>query len=358
MRHCLTVGTILPESPRGGEVGRLPARLGSPRPPDLGGREVWNDGVVNLKQGKAMRSSDTRGEIDVTGPPTLAFDLSHFPLYGNLPTAGANGVTMPAESQRSARLVLSLFPGIDLFGRGFELEGFCIVRGPDTLWGGDVRRFHAPEGRFEGIIGGSPCQDFSRARRTPPTGEGVELLGEFLRIVGEAAPDWFLLENVPSVPTIKHAAYRMQRLDVRGSEVGIAQRRLRHFQFGSRLGLSLCFPRPRLDKGNETTAMASEGRRKGRRSWEKFCELQGLPPDFDLPGFTIAEKYKAVGNGVPVPMARRLAGAIRDGLRSPGQSRLCACGCGRPVSRKATSAGPACRKRLERFRKGSCSDAT
>ena len=34
-------------------------------------------------------------------------------------------------SQRSpghAELVLSLFPGVDLLGRGFEAEGFCVVR--------------------------------------------------------------------------------------------------------------------------------------------------------------------------------------------------------------------------------------
>jgi DNA (cytosine-5)-methyltransferase 1 len=37
-------------------------------------------------------------------------------------------------------IVLSLFPGIDILGRGFEEEGWCVVRGPDLLWAGDVRR--------------------------------------------------------------------------------------------------------------------------------------------------------------------------------------------------------------------------
>jgi hypothetical protein len=46
-------------------------------------------------------------------------------------------------------LVLSLFPGIDLLGRGFEAENFCVVRGPDILWGGDIRSFHVPAGRFD-----------------------------------------------------------------------------------------------------------------------------------------------------------------------------------------------------------------
>jgi DNA (cytosine-5)-methyltransferase 1 len=44
---------------------------------------------------------------------------------------------------------LSLFPGIGLLDKAFELEGFCVVRGPDVLWGGDVRGFHPPAGRFD-----------------------------------------------------------------------------------------------------------------------------------------------------------------------------------------------------------------
>lgn len=38
------------------------------------------------------------------------------------------------------QLVLSLFPGIGLLDMAFEQEGFCVVRGPDVLWGGDVRK--------------------------------------------------------------------------------------------------------------------------------------------------------------------------------------------------------------------------
>ena len=41
--------------------------------------------------------------------------------------------------------ILSLFPGGDLLGRSFEEvfgEEAMIVRGPDKLWGGDIKRFH------------------------------------------------------------------------------------------------------------------------------------------------------------------------------------------------------------------------
>ena len=44
-----------------------------------------------------------------------------------------------------------LFPGIGLLDMAFEKEGFCVVRGPDLLWGGDIRSFHPPAGKFDGV---------------------------------------------------------------------------------------------------------------------------------------------------------------------------------------------------------------
>ena len=64
-------------------------------------------------------------------------------------------------------LILSLFPGIDLLGRGFEAEGFSVLRGPDLIWGQTITGFHAPAGRFDGVIAGSPCQDFCRLQGLP-----------------------------------------------------------------------------------------------------------------------------------------------------------------------------------------------
>ena len=267
--------------------------------------------------------------------------------------------SIAVEHQSVTPLVLSLFPGIDLFGRGFEQEGFCIVRGPDVLWGGDVRTFRPPAGRFEGIIGGSPCQDFSGARRTEPTGEGLELLGQFVRVVDVAKPDWFLIENVPSVPTITVDGYRVQRLDLDARECGLKQRRLRHFQFGSADGKIIIVQRslPLARGESQPTCLASEGRRQRRRTWEDFCELQGLPRDFTLPGMTKAARYAAVGNGVALPVARVLAEAIKRAV--PWHSvRLCACGCGRPLVPRQIAATPACRKRLQRRRDAAGTDDT
>lgn len=115
-------------------------------------------------------------------------------------TCGSAGSSPAAPTT----LVLSLFPGLDALGMAFEQEGFCVVAGPDVVWGRDIRSFHPPVGCFDGIIGGPPCQTFSslanlvRARGLEP--RFGNLIPEFTRCVEEARPGWFLMENTPLVP--------------------------------------------------------------------------------------------------------------------------------------------------------------
>lgn len=259
-------------------------------------------------------------------------------------------------------LVLSLFPGVGLLDMAFEETGFCVVRGPDTLWGGDVRRFHPPSGVFWGTIGGPPCQEFSGMRRTAPTGYGVEMLREYGRVVLEARPEWFLMENVARVPDIEaiepklvEDGYLIQRFDINEGWYS-SQSRLRHIQFGSRSGRLLDVPR-RSVTATEPAALASDS-----RSFDTVKRLQGLPTDFDLPPFKVADKIKAVGNGVPLNMGRALANAVLQAYNQPAIVQLtlegkiikpgtCKCGCGRAVTGKEEYSSPRCRKAAERERK-------
>lgn len=245
------------------------------------------------------------------------------------------------------RLLLSVFPGIDLLGRAFEEFGFCVVRGPDLIFGGDIRRFTPPPDVFGGVIGGSPCQDFSTARRSPPTGYGLEMIEEFKRVIVQASPSWWLLENVRTVPDVKIDGYSWQRVDLRASECGASHQRLRHFQFGSR-DRALINPARSFTAGvMDSTPLATEGSRTHRRSWSDFVRLQGLPSTFDLPDFHRRGKYKAVGNGVPLQMGRVIARAVIDReIPTDGGSR-CICGCGRSVTGRAKQATPSCRKRMQ-----------
>lgn len=247
-----------------------------------------------------------------------------------------------------SRLVLSLFPGAGLLDRGFEQAGFVVVRGPDTLLGQRVEDFYAPAGHFCGVIGGPPCQDFSRARRRPPTGHGIKMLGEFARVVTEAKPAWWVMENVPGVPDVHIAGYVTRRFNLFASEFGCRQKRNRSFQFGSQDGVPLVILSGTQSQFRSLAPAVLA--RDHRRNFADLCELQGLPRWFDLPGLSRTAKNRAVGNGVPVPMARAVAEAIRERCARVHSYRICACGCGRTVTGRQQSAGPACRKRIERSR--------
>ena len=161
------------------------------------------------------------------------------------------------------------------------------------------------------------------------------------------------MENVPGSPTVTRpfeaAGYHVQFFYLDASHVGSQQRRSRKFHFGFKSGRELVFKRdtPECDgfrSGHiSETVLASK---TNGRSWEDFCRLQGLPPGFDLP-FTKQAKFRAVGNGVPYPLARALADAIALRDRNVTPHRVCECGCGAFVTGRQSLANVACRKRMQ-----------
>jgi DNA (cytosine-5)-methyltransferase 1 len=249
----------------------------------------------------------------------------------------------------NSNLLLSLFPGAGLLDKAFEMEGFCVVRGPDLIYGGDVRRFYPVSGVFGGIIGGPPCQEFSRLFRGQSTGYSDAMVLEYIRIVTAAGPEWFLMENVIGVPDIQVPGYTMQRIHLCNSECGGKSSRLRVFQYGHRRGKVLVIDRGEKTLGLSRVALASEGKRAGRRPWREFCAAQGLPEGYDLPGLTLGAKYKAVGNGVPLDMGRVMARACQSPV-DVNAVRLCVCQCGRKLPNGRILATAACRQRMKRRR--------
>ena len=121
---------------------------------------------------------------------------------------------------------------------------------------------------FDGIIGGSPCQDYCRLNPTP-TGYSQEMLDEYCRVVEAAQPDWFLHENVLGVPEFQINGYHQQRfhLDLAWfSEFS----RLRVFTFGSKNGVLL---NPMTKKKGKVKGTAVLG--DDKRSFSACCEIQG-----------------------------------------------------------------------------------
>lgn len=233
-------------------------------------------------------------------------------------------------------LVLSLFPGIGLLDRAFEEEGFCVVRGPDLLWGGDVDAFHPPAGAFRGIIGGPPCQcfvNYANLNRAIGNKVAVDKTPEFARCVLEAQPDWALMENSDNVPDLMLSGYQVHRVTINNRWVGGVQDRERAFQFATRSGAKLHLEFAALEAlDTAPVCLASEGysgritvtkvngeptsKYTRRRPWPEFCAAQGLPANFleDAP-FTMGDKYRVVGNGVPLPMGRAVARAVKAAMR-------------------------------------------
>lgn len=257
--------------------------------------------------------------------------------------------------------MLSIFPGLDVLGLGFEREGFCVVQGPDVLFGRDVRDFHPPAGVFDGVVGGDPCQAHS-ALANLVRAKGLEtrfgdLSAEYQRVIEEAAPLWFLRENVPRAPAVEPAGYAVASFELdhawldAGDGFGQTQSRRRRFWFGLRgaaprdlrrhLALAvfdLPLVAPAVTGGHDqaagseraaeriralrpavTGAHVCHARPKGSRgerySFAEMLELQGLEPELlEHAPFTQEARRRLVGNAVPLPLARALARAVRATL--------------------------------------------
>jgi DNA (cytosine-5)-methyltransferase 1 len=239
-------------------------------------------------------------------------------------------------------LVLSLFPGIDLLGLAFEQEwpDICIVRGPDLIFNSlsDIQRFHPPAGRFDGVIGGPPCQAFSRLRHIVEANgykTAPNLIPEFERCVAEAQPAWFLMENVPAAPEPSVPGYVVRSILYNNRWAGGEQNRQRRFSFGTRDGRELQPEMVALEAAEWAPAVLASGTYRStpvkiggsgkvkrtaiaaadvasRRGVIEALRLQGLPADFFAHSpFTIVGQQCVLGNGVPLPMGRAIARAVR-----------------------------------------------
>jgi len=167
-----------------------------------------------------------------------------------------------------------------------------------------------------------------------------DLIPEFARVVLEAKPAWFVMENVPGAPLPDVGRlFIMQERMVNNRDTGGEQNRIRRITFGcNKFGP----PAPQFDVDFQPQPMAwapavlarSGGRaqpvayggsgkpkrrntltsRRSAGGFREACRLQGLPDDFDLPPFTSEEKMRAIGNGVPLPMGRAVARAVAKAI--------------------------------------------
>lgn len=175
--------------------------------------------------------------------------------------------------------VISLFAGAGGMDLGFENAGFTIVAANEydkkicptykhnhpntTLIEGDIRKISSTTFPDDicGIIGGPPCQSWSEAG----TLKGIDdprgqLFYEYIRILKEKQPLFFVAENVSGMLAARHksavnnilelfdnAGYKVFKDLLNASDYGVPQDRKRVFYIGFRKDLGIndfIFPKP------------------------------------------------------------------------------------------------------------------
>ena len=177
--------------------------------------------------------------------------------------------------------IISLFSGCGGLDLGFERAGFNISVANEfdkTIWAtykenhpkthlieGDVRQITKADiseyidGEVYGIIGGPPCQSWSEAGTLKGIkDERGQLFYDYIRILKEFQPKFFLAENVSGMLADRHsiavqnilemfdeAGYDVTFSLVNAKDYGVAEERKRVFYIGFRkdLGINFGFPK-------------------------------------------------------------------------------------------------------------------
>ena len=177
--------------------------------------------------------------------------------------------------------IISLFSGAAGLDKGFEKAGFSTIWANEydsKIWGTFEHNF--PSTKLEkksitkilsnevpacdGIIGGPPCQSWSEAG----AGRGIDdkrgqLFYDYIRILNEKKPKFFLAENVSGILHPKHqnaflnilkefknAGYEVSSKLLNANDFDVPQDRLRLIIVGYRLdlGKKFEFPNPQKNK--------------------------------------------------------------------------------------------------------------
>ncbi|SHK50444.1 DNA cytosine methyltransferase [Tepidibacter formicigenes] len=180
--------------------------------------------------------------------------------------------------------VVSFFSGAGGLDRGFENAGFNIIwanekdkkiwdtyryNHPNTILETksitDVKITDIPNEEIYGVIGGPPCQSWSLAGAM----RGIEddrgaLFYEYLRLLKDINPKFFVVENVPGMVSKRHIqtfeniiklfevcgenGYNVKFNILNSSDFGVCQERKRVFLIGYRKDLNISFDFVKLDK--------------------------------------------------------------------------------------------------------------
>lgn len=239
---------------------------------------------------------------------------------------------------------LDLFAGAGGISAGFKSAGFDVLAAvelaevaaethernfPETkVFCGDIGEFSPsdyldPED-VDLVAGGPPCQGFSVAGKRDPNDPRNRLFEQFVRVVRETQPDYFVMENVPGILTMSKGKVAEAILEafseagypgtsiaiLEAADYGVPQFRSRAIFIGNRHGLPNPFPAPTHSPEQYVTI---EDAINDLPAWERLPEWNHEwtkhTKDFTarisevLPGHslyeTFADAYKRQYRGLP-----------------------------------------------------------
>lgn len=178
--------------------------------------------------------------------------------------------------------VVDLFAGAGGMSLGFQTAGFEILSAVEVvevaaathhlnfpkshIFCGDIAEYEplkfVDKKSVRVVVGGPPCQGFSVAGKRDPNDPRNKLFREFVRVVDELKPDYFVMENVPGILTMqkgKVAEAILEAFDEIGyswvsiavletAALGVPQLRSRAIFIGNAKGMPNPFPAPILEK--------------------------------------------------------------------------------------------------------------
>lgn len=259
-------------------------------------------------------------------------------------------------------IAIDLFAGAGGLSLGFEQAGFDVVAAVEIdpihaavhkfnfphcavvpksiadVTGAELRKI-AGIGRkkVDIVFGGPPCQGFSLIGHRMFDDPRNSLVREFVRIVDELKPSYFVFENVKGLTVGKHRAFldetvaaftsigyqiRLPWRVLDAANYGVPQHRERLILFGARKGITLPeYPAPVCRAADAATMGSSLP--KGPTCKDALGDL----PDVDrFDALSASDQVKTTASGKPSPYARELrcltSGAWHHGYVREWDSRL------------------------------------
>lgn len=174
--------------------------------------------------------------------------------------------------------VLDLFAGAGGISSGFRKAGLNVLAAVELVEvAAETHKLNFPEtkvfcgdiGEFKPkdfvdvknvalVAGGPPCQGFSVAGKRDPNDPRNRLFEQFVRVVRETQPDYFVMENVPGILTMSKGKVAEAILEafteagypgtsiaiLEAADYGVPQLRSRAIFVGNRHGLPNPYPAP------------------------------------------------------------------------------------------------------------------